>query len=63
MRVNTIKKIIAAILAAVLCFGVLPSRSFFNTLSAVVKAANADSLNEAYADRHFADAYRPGIHG
>ena len=50
MRVNTIKKIIAAILAAVLCFGVLPSRSFFNTLSAVVKAANADSLNEAYAD-------------
>ena len=44
------KKIIAAILAAVLCFGVLPSRSFFNTLSAVVKAANADSLNEAYAD-------------
>ena len=33
-----------------LCFGVLPSRSFFNTLSAVVKAANADSLNEAYAD-------------
>ena len=32
------------------CFGVLPSRSFFNTLSAVVKAANADSLNEAYAD-------------
>lgn len=50
MRVNTIKKIIAAILAAVFCFGVLPSRSFFNTLSAVVKAANADSLNEAYAD-------------
>lgn len=50
MRVNTIKKIIAAILATVLCFGVLPSRSFFNTLSAVVKAANADSLNEAYAD-------------
>ena len=50
MRVNTIKKIIAAILAAVLCFGVLPSRSFFSTLSAVVKAANADSLNEAYAD-------------
>lgn len=50
MRVNTIKKIIAAILAAVLCFGVLPSRSFFNTLSAVVKAANAYSLNEAYAD-------------
>ena len=50
MRVNTIKKIIAAILAAVLCFGVLPSRSFFNALSAVVKAANADSLNEAYAD-------------
>ena len=50
MRVNTIKKIIAAILAAVSCFGVLPSRSFFNTLSAVVKAANADSLNEAYAD-------------
>ena len=50
MRVNTIKKIIAALLAAVLCFGVLPSRSFFNTLSAVVKAANADSLNEAYAD-------------
>ena len=50
MRVITIKKIIAAILAAVLCFGVLPSRSFFNTLSAVVKAANADSLNEAYAD-------------
>ena len=44
------KKIIAAILAAVFCFGVLPSRSFFNTLSAVVKAANADSLNEAYAD-------------
>ena len=32
------------------CFGVLPSRSFFSTLSAVVKAANADSLNEAYAD-------------
>ena len=50
MRVNTIKKIIAAILAAVFCFGFLPSRSFFNTLSAVVKAANADSLNEAYAD-------------
>ena len=50
MRVNTIKKIIAALLAAVFCFGVLPSRSFFNTLSAVVKAANADSLNEAYAD-------------
>ena len=50
MRVNTIKKIIAAILAAVFCFGVLPSRSFFSTLSAVVKAANADSLNEAYAD-------------
>ena len=50
MRVNTRKKIIAAILAAVFCFGVLPSRSFFNTLSAVVKAANADSLNEAYAD-------------
>ena len=50
MRVNTIKKIIAAILAAVFCFGVLPSRSFFNALSAVVKAANADSLNEAYAD-------------
>ena len=50
MRVNTIKKIIAAILAAVFYFGVLPSRSFFNTLSAVVKAANADSLNEAYAD-------------
>ena len=50
MRVNTIKKIIAAILAAVFCFGVVPSRSFFNTLSAVVKAANADSLNEAYAD-------------
>ena len=50
MRVNTIKKIIAAILAAVFCFVVLRSRSFFNTLSAVVKAANADSLNEAYAD-------------
>ena len=50
MRVNTIKKIIAALLAAVFCFGVLPSRSFFSTLSAVVKAANADSLNEAYAD-------------
>ena len=50
MRVNTIKKIIAAILAAVFCFGVLPSRSFFSTLSAIVKAANADSLNEAYAD-------------
>ena len=50
MRVNTIKKIIAAILAAVFCFGVLPPRSFFSTLSAVVKAANADSLNEAYAD-------------
>lgn len=57
MRVNTIKKTIAAILAAVLCFGVIPSPSFFNALSTSANAANinaasigTDSLNDAYED-------------